>query len=77
MEKYDLEALLRDFDSGKAAGLNVVHGINLYDIEMTLGAFILMLVEAAHTLTVENDTPIKHILWNEGAVCYFAFIEGE
>uniref|UniRef100_A0A6M5CDQ0 Uncharacterized protein n=1 Tax=Vibrio phage Vc1 TaxID=1480731 RepID=A0A6M5CDQ0_9CAUD len=30
MEQYDLEALLRDFDSGEASGLNVVRPVAIF-----------------------------------------------
>lgn len=75
MEKYDMEALLRDFDSGEASGLNVVHEINLDDIEMTESEFTTMLVIADATLTGEQDKLIKHLAWFDGAVCRFAFVE--
>ena len=77
MEQYDLEALLRDFDSGEASGLNVVHEINLDDIEMTEKDFTALLILAAATLTGEQDKDIKHLVWFDGAVCRFAFVEGE
>lgn len=76
MEQYDLESLLRDFDSGEASGLNVVHEINLDDIEMTEKDFTTLLILAAATLTGEQDKEIKYLTWLDGAVCRFAFVEG-